>query len=93
MFTPQANLPKGNSIVFAPIALLCFIMAFDLERVYYCGPNISQLKTQYIDREITEILHVYKPDTYRRSSSSTQIVMNDDRCGCISVLLGYTMFF
>ena len=27
MFAPLANLPVGNSIVFAPFALLCFIMA------------------------------------------------------------------
>ena len=27
VFAPPANLPIGNSIVFAPLALLCFIMA------------------------------------------------------------------
>jgi hypothetical protein len=27
VFAPLANLPIGNSIVFAPLALLCFIMA------------------------------------------------------------------
>ena len=27
MFAPLANLPIGNSIVFAPLALLCFTMA------------------------------------------------------------------
>jgi hypothetical protein len=26
-FAPPANLPTGNSIVFVPLALLCFIMA------------------------------------------------------------------
>jgi hypothetical protein len=27
VFAPPANLPIGNSSVFAPLALLCFIMA------------------------------------------------------------------
>ena len=27
VFAPPENLPTGNSIVFAPLALLCFVMA------------------------------------------------------------------
>jgi hypothetical protein len=37
---------------------------------------------------MTEILQIYNKVLY-----FTQVVMNDNHCGCISVLLGYAMFF
>ena len=38
VFAPQANLPIGNSIVFAPLALLHLI---NLERAYYSASTVS----------------------------------------------------